>query len=617
MSKSKHIDRICAAVLAAALIITLLFVGIGPRILQKGASDPAYARRLFSNDKMHTLDIVVNDKDWKEMLDNALDKQYIPCNVVIDGEHVKNVAIRTKGASSLFSVFQSDSDRFSFKLEFDHYEPSKTYHGLDKLALNNLIQDNTYLMDYLAYDMMRKMGVSAPLASFIWITVNGRDFGLYLAVEGIEDAFAQRNYGNDRGNIYKPDSENLLGMGSTQELPPPQDNGAPPMDGTFGADDVSLLYSDDDPKHYSNIFDHSVFGDVGKADQKRLIQSLKKLNEQKDLSKILDINDVIEYFAVHNFLVNGDSYTGILVHNYYLREHNGRLSMIPWDYNLSFGGMLMNFAQLGNEATSYINAPIDSPVSGGDAIMQTRPMISWIFSDETYKEMYHQAVSDFIAEYFESGYFDGLLQKSVALISSYVEKDPTAFASHEEFLKGTQTLKNFCDLRAKSIRGQLNGTIPSTIEGQEADPASLIDGSSINLNDMTKEGDFGAGTAAENGAGAAPATAVENGAGDDMALALPDEGGTAVEGATDQSAVEQRASDQSAAEQNTAEQSDDSGQDQTAVDALMEVDSGASMVEGAAVGSNTQDKNELPQLPLLVGSIVLLMGGIVFVKFYK
>ena len=34
-----------------------------------------------------------------------------------------------------------NSERYSFKVEFDHYNSSLTYHGLDKLSLNNLIQD--------------------------------------------------------------------------------------------------------------------------------------------------------------------------------------------------------------------------------------------------------------------------------------------------------------------------------------------------------------------------------------------------------------------------------------------------------------------------------------------
>lgn len=27
-----------------------------------------------------------------------------------------------------------------------------------------------------------------------------------------------------------------------------------------------------------------------------------------------------------------------MIHNYYLYEEDGQLSMIPWDYNLAFGG---------------------------------------------------------------------------------------------------------------------------------------------------------------------------------------------------------------------------------------------------------------------------------------
>ena len=64
-------------------------------------------------------------------------------------------------------------------------------------------------------------------------------------------------------------------------------------------------------------------------------------------------------------------------------------------------------------------------------------------------------------------------EETLALISPYVEKDPTAFCTYEEFLKGADTLKEFCLLRAESIRGQLDGSIPSTSEGQTADSSAL------------------------------------------------------------------------------------------------------------------------------------------------
>ena len=133
-------------------------------------------------------------------------KNTAPARSSLTAEAYRNVAIRAKGNTSLSSVANLGSSRYSFKIEFDHYEDGKSYHGLDKLCLNNLIQDNTYMKDYLAYTLMAEFGADAPLCSFVYITVNGEDWGLYLAVEGIEESFLQRNYGNQYGELYKPDS---------------------------------------------------------------------------------------------------------------------------------------------------------------------------------------------------------------------------------------------------------------------------------------------------------------------------------------------------------------------------------------------------------------------------
>ena len=139
-------------------------------------------------------------------IDTVENEEYSVCSLVIDGEAFKNVAIRGKGNTSMYSVSQMNSDRYSFKVEFDHYDSTKTYYGLDKLCLNNIIQDNTYMKDYLAYTLMGDFGVSAPLCSYAYITVNDEEWGLYLAVEGVEEAFLQRNYGSDFGNLYKPEA---------------------------------------------------------------------------------------------------------------------------------------------------------------------------------------------------------------------------------------------------------------------------------------------------------------------------------------------------------------------------------------------------------------------------
>lgn len=253
--------------------------------------------------------------------------------------------------------------------------------------------------------------------------------------------------------------------------------------------DLSLIYSDDEYSSYSNIFGNAKT-DITDEDKDRLIASLKSLNENSDIEDVVNMDEVIRYFVVHNFVCNFDSYTGSMIHNYYLYEEDGQLSMIPWDYNLAFGGFSAGGGG-SDSATQMVNYPIDTPVSGGT--IDSRPMLAWIFADESYTELYHTYFDTFISEYFESGYFENLITETENLIASYVEQDPTKFCTYEEFETGVDTLKSFCLLRAESIRGQLDGMIPSTSDGQQEDYSALVDASSISLTDMGSMG-HGGGT---------------------------------------------------------------------------------------------------------------------------
>lgn len=523
MSTHKNIDRVCIAALVIAMIVTVIFMHADTAGVITASASCGYESRLFDTSKVHSIDIVMDD--WEGFLETCENEEYTDCTVVIDGDSYKNVAIRAKGNTSLSTVSQLGSDRYSLKIEFDHYNSAENYYGLDKLCLNNIIQDTTYMKDYLSYQLMAQMGVPSPLCSYAYITINGEDWGLYLAVEDVEDAFLERSYGSDHGELYKPDSQSFgggrgngkdfkmdeldmddfnsndsdrenfdpsqmaQGADDSNRPQPPSgatqgaDGGMPGQDGdnhgpggggmSMGSDDVKLQYIDDDTDSYSNIFDNAKT-DVTKADKKRLIASLKSLSEGTDIEDVVDTDEVIRYFVVHNFLCNGDSYTGSMIHNYYLYEEDGQMSMIPWDYNLAFGTFQSS------DATAEVNTPIDTPVSGGS--MDDRPMLSWIFADDTYTQLYHQYFSEFL----DSVDFDTLIEIETTkeLIAPYVEKDPTKFYTYEEFEQGVEALKTFCELRTESIEGQLGGTIPSTTDGQSEDDSNLIDASSLTLSDM-------------------------------------------------------------------------------------------------------------------------------------
>ena len=511
------------------------------------SEEDSYVSKLFDTSYVHTIDIEISEEDWADLLENPTDKTKYQVSVTIDGETIEDVSFATKGNTSLSSIADDDTtDRYSFKINFGKYVDGQTYYGLDKLNLNNIYSDATYLKDYLSYSLFNYMDVDAPLASFISVTINGESWGLYLAVEEVSDSFLERT-DNSEGDLYKPETDSLdnvgMGhgdMGEAPEMPEgfdgempempegfdgempdlaegeapqmtegtdgerpempegadgqgggPGGNGGPGGDGGsggFGSDDsgASLKYTDDEADSYSDIFDNAET-EVTEEDQERLIAALKNLSEG-DVEDSVNIDSVINYFVVHNFVLNYDSYTGTMLHNYYLYEEDGLLQMIPWDYNLAFGAFMNQGGGPGNDsessdATEAINYGIDSPLSGAEE--SDRPMWAWIAENDEYLEQYHEEFEKLIS-YVTSDEFTAELQRLYEMIYPYVESDATAFYTVDEFKTAFSTLQSFISLRAESIQKQLDGEL-STIT-DEQDESARVDASSITISDMGTQG---------------------------------------------------------------------------------------------------------------------------------
>lgn len=357
------------------------------------ASDD-YVERFFPDDKVIDIHVIIDPADFADMLENPLAEKYKVANVIVDGQRVDYVGIQTKGNSSLRSVASSDSDRYSFKIDFNQYIKLQTLEGLTKLNLNNSFSDPSYMREYLSYQILKEMGVPTPESVYTNVYINGELWGLYLAIEGIEEPFLDRYYGRDWGTLYK-------------------------SDGGVGSD---LIYTDDNIDSYSGLR-RMTKQKIGSDE--RLVQMIKALNTGVGIEKHLNIDQVLRYFAVNTVLVNMDSYVGQFMHNYYLYESNGYFTVLPWDYNMSFGG----FGR-GGGSQSGTELLIDQPVEG--TTLEARPLLGKLLEVPQYKELYHKYIADIINGSFNLENMSQEIQRIATMIRPHLEKDPTKFFSMEQ-----------------------------------------------------------------------------------------------------------------------------------------------------------------------------------------
>lgn len=581
MASGKHIIKIIAVIMGVAVLgclTAIIFAGKLNDILGGTGVSMEYETKLFNTDEVMEINIEIDEDDWNTMLENALSEEYYVCDVEINGTTIHNVGIRPKGNTSLSAIaMDPDTDRYSFKLEFDQFVEGQTCYGLDKLILNNNYADATNMKEAIVYDMYQYLGADASLYNYAKVSINGEYWGVYLALEGVEQSFMLRNFGTQDGELYKPDSMEMGGGNNsssdkpdfsdmpqmpgggdfdTSNMTPPDmpeggfpggdfdssnmappdmpdgdfdpskfdfSNMAPPdmgqrpdtsefTDGerpekqadsempsggpggggpgggfSFGSGGANLNYTDDELDSYSTIWDGEITS-TSDADHKRVIEALKNISEGNDIEEYLDVDNILKYMAVHTFSVNMDSLSGSMAHNYYLYEYDGMLNIFPWDYNLSFGGMSMGSD---GSATDMVNDAIDTPFAGTE-------FFDALLENEEYLEKYHEYLRMLVEEYVEGGRFDEVYNRITSQIDELVADDPTAFYDHDEYLAAIRTLYDVIKLRAESISGQLDGTIPSTDEGQKADSSKLTDASDIDLDIMGKFNMGGGGPGGDN-----------------------------------------------------------------------------------------------------------------------
>ena len=159
----------------------------------------------FFPDRVVTVCITMTEKDWESLCANAMAEQHVKADLSYDGKLIPDVAVRPKGGSSLMTVANTGSSRFSLKVDLDYYNQDCNLYGVKKLIFNNGFSDPTLIREFLGYELFKQMGVPTPRTSFVDLWVNDTRLGLYTMIEQIDKTFLSNNFDDNTGNLYKPE----------------------------------------------------------------------------------------------------------------------------------------------------------------------------------------------------------------------------------------------------------------------------------------------------------------------------------------------------------------------------------------------------------------------------
>lgn len=437
-------------------IVHFLFVALSLACLAPLAfsdeGDAAYWKSVYEGDHVVDISIALTSAEWDAMEptrgeDGDSEFNYVKANISIDGKSYKDAGLRFKGNSSY--RFSRGSYKRPMKLDMNRFVKGQKLHGRTKVNLSNAFLDSAYMKEKLAYELYEAAGIPAPGVGWATVTltidgvVENESLGAYVLVEQVDKKYLERTFGKEtKGSLLmKPEiSGNWEYPGADPEL-------YEPFEIKVGEDNKGQIRR---------------FGDLLK-----LIHSGSDEAFEEEIGERMDLKQLAGYLAATSVLASIDSYVG-MPHNYYLLmdKADGKLRVLPWDVNESFGTFSM-----GSSPGGLVDWDIDRPW------VAELKLLERLFATESfpklYKERLSQLVNDIFTEEkvfarintFEKTISPKLNEEGKADLRMGIDGDAEGYNAAVE--RSVLAIKPFVSRRIESVKAQLAGTREGTrIEGR-------------------------------------------------------------------------------------------------------------------------------------------------------
>lgn len=326
------------------------------------------------------------------------DPIYVPATVRHNGGTWTWVGLRFKGNSSLKSTWAQGRSKLPFRLHFDRYEDAhpeiadQRFYGFKKMTFASNWSDDSLIREKLGAEIMRAGGVAAARGAFcrVFVDVGAGPvyWGLYTMVEDPSDKMDEDQLGVSGGNFYKPE-----GKGA---------------DWTAFAQDAFVKKSNDDEADWSDVKAAIAALHADRSDAAAW---------RAGLEAAFDVEGFLRFLAINTAMVSWDTY-GAIAHNYYLYgdpADNGRLTWIPWDFNMSLS--------MQKGAAKAIASVMH------DEVTDKWPLIRYLLDDAVYRATYVKELQAALDGPLAVDKLHARMEQAHALIAPFVvgeqgEKDP-------------------------------------------------------------------------------------------------------------------------------------------------------------------------------------------------
>ena len=277
----------------------------GTDVVDGIADDPPSA--VFQLDHVVQVALVVSDDSLAAL--QAEPRAYVPADVTIDGAAFPNVGVRLKGRLGSARPLPGKS---GLKLDLLEFGEDARLEGMEKLNLNNMVQDCAKFKELAAYGVHALLGVPAPRVAYANLTLNGAPYGLYTLVEAYDDELLKAHFADPTGNLYDGDY--------------------------FWYDDGSYTLVDFVPASH-DLFELDEGEDVGLADIHAVTAARQRGGDfVGEVGGLVNLEQFARFWAATAWTGQYDSYA------YYANNYrvyfdpgdNGRAMFMPWDPDWAF-----------------------------------------------------------------------------------------------------------------------------------------------------------------------------------------------------------------------------------------------------------------------------------------